>query len=194
MTRTLQVISLQTCIFFSMRFLYPAFLLIVIVFSYPALAFSDCGEVMPKIKEKYTLFQSLHAECEARAFSVRDETVHFVLLQYGRSNDCSSGCFYSHACFIVDTEDVYPYSFSFYGDVVYEDNKAIENKEAFITLPLDKPIPYRTFCDDSRDCKSQLSGLSHPLLTSPSFQRFREVEIEKGGHWPLYSRFRWCMY
>lgn len=153
-----------------------------------------CNNVRHKISAKYEYFSSITLRyCESKTFTIDKNEVDFVVVKYGKANDCPSGCFFSNACFIIDDKDVHPYSFHFYGEPTYANGMFVENDESFINLEPDNKYGDRSkFCYNSRHCKSKLSGYVHTLTTTSLFKEFRDKSILKGGSAPPFSQFRYC--
>ena len=179
-----------------MLILYFSFFASILMSSLsPAAVPCEGSSTLMRIKSDYSRLEDLQIHnCHARHFETSVGKVDFIIIQYGQSNDCMSGCFYSHACFIVDEKGTYPYSFAFYGDLTKNGHKITGNTEAIIKLPSGQNSPHAEICTDSRNCKSRLSGLSHSLIQDRDFVKFRQNNILKGGYRSNSSPFRWCMY
>jgi hypothetical protein len=125
-----------------------------------------CPSESRTIIEKYGINEKQVEGCQSKSFKLNAKNITFILLEYGRPNDCSSGCFFSHYCAIVEDGVDYPYAFYF-------------------TSP-DENILNSEFDDWRSADESIMTGRAHPLADNQEFNDFLTNERENDGE------FRWC--
>jgi hypothetical protein len=143
---------------------------------------SKCPTEAQNIINKYNIDKNQVENCQSKSFAVEGKNIEFVHIEYGVSNDCSSGCFYSHFCTIVDDTGDYPFAFYFTNE--QEDILGIEEE---IEIGMELSSRYYG--------KDKLTGLNHILVQNNDFLGFRDKQIIHGGDEEQgykISEFRWC--
>ena len=125
-----------------------------------------CPSEIRTIIDKYNVDKNKIENCQSKSFNLNGKDIKFIHLEYGRANDCPSGCFFSHYCAVVEQSIDYPYAFYFTNP-----NENILNSEV----------------DDWRSAnESILTGRNHELTTTQEFNDFLTTERQNNGE------FRWC--
>jgi hypothetical protein len=114
-----------------------------------------------------------------QAFQLTGQTISMVIVPYGQTNDCPSGCFSSEVCSIVDGPDTFLYSAVWYS-----------GGERPLSIPPDCPeLGGAEGGDTIRGCTNQQPpGLSHPVTQTAEFQGFQQSQSSNGG------KFRFCFF
>lgn len=123
---------------------------------------------------------TIHSEYAA-PFVLAGEEVRFTMVEYGRPEDCPSGCLRSMVCAVEDNAGVYPYFAYWNGE---DGIMGIDLACAEITSGLWSAT---VACD--------LSGKQHPLMSDPVFQEFRSDMLDDSTFSPCFAPYagRGCL-
>ena len=120
-----------------------------------------CPSETRTIIDKYGINEKQIEGCQSESFELNGKDVKFIHLEYGKANDCPSGCFFSHYCAIVEDEIDYPYE-SYFTNL----DENILNSEFDVWRTADESI---------------MAGRVHPLVDTQEFNDFLTKERQNNG-------------
>lgn len=161
---------------------------------------TECSaEILDRLKNKYVVLHGAPVmNCKKETFHSGKNPVHFLGINYGTKKRCTPGCcLYSSACFIIDTDGIYPYAFKTHGETIYarrdyydpdSDLYISGNAEILAYFEPDKKSnAAQNFCLSSKNCPSQLLGRSHTITQDDNFKKFIEsLKIQEENSFSKY--------